>query len=229
MKRISLLMFALLFTLPSCSTMKQLGITPTSFETISAVREVLNGSAFQAISTLQKINKSGITGLLPQELQPVLGTLKSLGLGKEIDMITKQITNISGKAVKESGGIMKDAIKEVKFEDAVAIVVGGENAATQVLREAMYGSVKKRYSSQLDKELNKTEALQYWPMAVGAHNLFAKKKINGSLSDYIAERSVDALFLTMGKEESKIRKDPASLGKGVVTKVFDYYVKNKKK
>ena len=139
MKRISLLLFAFLFVLPSCGTMKQLGLAPTSFETITAVREVLNGSAFKAIATLQKLNQNGVTGLLPKELQPVLGTLKTLGLGKEIDLVTKQITNISGKAVKESGGIMKDAIKEVKFTDAVAIVVGGENAATQVLREAMYG------------------------------------------------------------------------------------------
>jgi len=228
MKRLSILLFAFLFFLPSCGTMKQLGLAPTSFETISAVREVLNGSAFKAIRTLQKLNKSGVAGLLPEQLQPVLGTMKTLGLGKEIETITKQIGNISGKVASESGGIMKDAIKEVKFDDAVAIVLGGENAATQVLKQAMYGSVKKRYSSQLDSELAKTDALQYWPMAAGAYNLFAKKKVDGKLSDFIAERSVDALFLTMGKEESKIRKDPKSLGKNVVTKVFDYYAKNKK-
>ena len=228
MKKLSLLLFAFMFALPSCSTLKQLGIEPSAFETVSAVKEVLNSSAFKAINILSKMNNGGVAGLLPKELQPVLGTMKSLGLGSEIDMITKQIGNISGKVAKESGGIMKDAIKEVKFTDAVAIVVGGENAATEVLRKAMYGTVKKRYSNQLNTELGKTDALKYWPMAAGAYNLFAKKKVDGSLSDFIAERSVDALFLTMGKEESKIRKNPASLEKAVVTKVFDYY-KNKKK
>ena len=64
-------------------------------------------------------------------------------------------------------------------------------------------------------------------MAAGAYNLFAKNKIDDTLSDFMAERAVDAVFLAMGKEEKQIRTDPASLGKAVVTKVFDYYVKNR--
>ena len=196
---------------------------PSTFETVSALKEVLNSSAFRSISTLKKMNDGGIEALLPKEIQPVLGTLRNIGLGNEIETVSSQIVNVSGLVVEESGYIMADAIKEVSFTDAVAIVVGGEDAATQVLREAMYASVKKRYSSRLEEELTKGDALKYWPMATGAYNLFSENKIKTSLPDFIAERSVDALFITMGKEESKIRKDPASLGKAVVTKVFDYY------
>jgi hypothetical protein len=122
---------------------------------------------------------------------------------------------------------MKDAIDELTFGDAVAIVVGGEDAATEVLREAMYGGVTKRYSQRLDEELQKTEVNKYWPMASTTYNLFAKEKIEESFSDYLAKRAVDALFLTMGKEEKEIRIDPASLGKATVTKVFDYYTKRR--
>lgn len=221
------LLLSILF-MPSCTTLQSLIAEPSSLETISALREVLNSSTFKAINTLAKLNKNGVEDVLPPEVQPVLSTLKTLGLGGEIDRITSTVGNISGEVAKESGGIMKDAISELKFTDAVAVVLGGEDAATQVLKNAMYGSVKKRYSSRLDTELGKTDALKYWPMATGAYNLFAKKKVNGSLSDFIAERAVDGLFLTMGKEESKIRENPSSLGNAVVTKVFDYY-KNKKK
>ena len=122
-----------------------------------------------------------------------------------------------------------DAIKEVKFKDAVGIVLGEPNAAANALKNGMYAAVKKRYSSKLEAELGKTEALKYWPMAAGAYNLFAKNKVDSSLSDFMAERAVDALFLTMGKEESNIRKDPNQLEKAVVSKVFDYYNKKKGK
>lgn len=66
-------------------------------------------------------------------------------------------------------------------------------------------------------------------MATGAYNLFASddKKVDNNLSDFMAERAVDALFLSMGKQEKAIRQDPASLGKSVVTKVFDYYQSKK--
>ena len=229
MKKIQLSILTLAIILSSCSSLQKIITEPTSLETISAVKEVLNSSAFRAVKTLRKLNKKGVNGFLPPELEPVLGSLKSLGLGKEIDKVNLKIGAVSKIMADESAGIIEDAVKEIKFKDAVKIVAGGENAATETLRQAMYGSVKKRYSSRLETELGKTEATQYWPLAANAYNLFASKKVDGSLSDFMAERAVDALFLNMGKEESKIRKNPKKLGKAVVTKVFDYYQKKKGK
>ena len=222
-----ILIMVVIYSNLSCKVLEDLAMQPSTFETVSALKEVLNSSAFRSITALKKMNDGGVEALLPAELQPVLGTLKTIGLGKELDDVSKQIVDVSGLVVEESGYIMSDAIKQIDFGDAVAVVVGGEDAATQVLREAMYVSVKNRYSTRLEEELAKGDALRYWPLATGAYNIFAKNKIESSLPDFLAERSVDALFIAMGKEESKIRKDPASLGKAVVTKVFDYY-SNKK-
>lgn len=225
MKKLILSFLVIITMTSSCKVLEQLALAPTELETISALKEVLNSSAFRSISTLKKMNDGGVEALLPQELQPVFGTLRNIGLGGKIDDVNKQIVSVSGVVVEESGYIMADAIKELTFTDAVAVVTGGKDAATQVLREKMYISVKKRYSGRLDEELQKGggDAMKYWPIATNAYNLFSNDKIEGSLSDFIAERSVDALFLTMGAEETEIRKDPASLGKAVVTKVFDYY------
>lgn len=201
---------------------------PTSLETISALHEVLNSSAFRTINTLRNLDKNGVESVLPKEIQPVLANLKKMGFGSEIDKITKSVGIASKLVAEESTGIVKDAIKQVKFKDAVAVVLGGEDAATAVMKEAMYGAVKQRYSSRLEAELSKSQVLEYWPLATTAYNLFAKNKIDANLPDFLAERSVDALFLGMGREEAKIRKDPASLGNAVVTKVFDYYQKKKR-
>lgn len=229
MKFAKLSCLTLLLLLSSCSVLKDISLAPTNLETITAVREILDSSAFRAIKTLQKLNKEGVDGFIPPEFQPVLASLKTLGLGKELENIEQKIGTVSKIMAEEGSGIMKDAIKEVKFKDAVAIVVGEPDAATNVLRNAMYASVKNRYSSKLETELEKLDILQYWPLAAGAFNLFAKKKVDTSLPDFMAERAVDALFLTMGKQEAQIRKDPGQLGKAVVTKVFDYYSKRKNK
>lgn len=224
------LFFATIFavSLSACSTLQALLAEPTAFETITALREILNSSAFKTIKKLKNINDNGALAVLPPEIQTVLGTLGTIGLGDEIEKVTNGIEKASTIVAEESTGIVTDAIKEVDFGDAVAVVVGGKDAATQVLREAMYGSVKKRYSDRLDVELNKTDANKYWPMAAGAYNLFAKEKIDNTLSDFLAERAVDAIFLGIGVEETEIRNDYKSLGSTVVTKVFDYYVGSKK-
>lgn len=228
MKRNLILLVALATLASSCSTLGALGLKPSTFETIAALKSILNSSTFRALKTLKSLNDSGVTGLLPEELQPVLNTMKTIGYGDEIDVVTKQIASISGIALDEGQGIMTDAIKNVSFSDAVSVVLGGEDAATEVLRNAMYGSVKQRYSAKIDNELQGTEALQYWPLATGAYNMFSSKKIEGNLSDFMAERAVDAVFLAMGKEEKEIRNNYQALGDVVVTKVFDYYQNNKK-
>ena len=228
MKKLMIPLLICTMMLSSCSTLNKLGIAPTSLESIQAVKALMDGSSFRAIKALQKMNAAGgVEGLLPKELVPVLGTLKTLGVGKEVDDITKQINGISKMVAGESAGIMKDAISSIKITDAVGVVMGAEDAATMLLKNAMYGSVKKRYSERLDAELGKTEVPQYWPMATGAYNLFAKNKVDSDLSGFLAERAVDALFLTMGKEEKQLRKDPKKLQNAVVTKVFDYYQKKK--
>lgn len=211
----------------SCSVVKNLNIKPSDLETVMALKNILDSSTFNALKTLKNINAGGIENALPSEVGTVLKTLKTVGYGDEIDHVTNAISNASKVMLTESEGIVGDAISELKFTDAVAVVLGGEDAATNVLKRAMYETVKKRYSSRLEQELGKTDALEYWPIASSAYNIFAKNKIDNSLSDFLAERSVDALFIAIGKEEASIRTDYKSLGNNVVTKVFDYYSKNK--
>ncbi len=216
------------FSVASCSTLGKMALKPSTWETIAAIKDILNSSVFKALAGLTKLHSDNPEASLPAEIKPVLATLKTLGYGDEVSKVTKAVGNASGIALNESKGIMADAIKEVNLGDAVSIVLGGEDAATQVLKKAMKGAIKKRYSAALEAQLGKTDALKYWPMAATAYNLFAKNKVDGNLSDFMAERAVDAIFLTMGSHEKEIRRDPASVGSAVVTKVFDYYNKRGK-
>lgn len=211
----------------SCKTIQNVGSAPSNIETLLAVKEVLNSSAFRSLESVAKTSDGGLMALLPDEVQPVMATLRTLGLGGQIDALNKKVEIASEAVLIEGKGLMSDAISEFKAEDAASIILGGENAATIALKNAMYGAVKKRYSSQLDDKLSDIDEVKHWDTAVSTYNLFAKNKIDGRLSDFIAERAVDAVFIGMGKEEAVIRQNPASLGKDVVTRVFDYY-QNKK-
>jgi len=210
----------------SCTTLQNLVTAPSGLETLTAVKEVLNSSAFKSLDKLAAVSNEGLIGVLPDEVKPIVNTLKTLGLGKELDELDQKVAKASGAVLFEGKGLMADAIKEFKPADAVAIVTGQEDAATIALKNAMYGAVKNRYSARLDNKLSEIPETKHWETALSTYNLFAKNKIEGSLSDFIAERAVDAVFIGMGKEEAVIRKDPASIGKDVVTRVFDYYKNN---
>lgn len=216
-----------ILVLSSCSTLNNINLAPSNLEALNALKSVLNSSTYRALDGLSNASNNGIEAILPDELKPVLATLKTLGLGDELNNLNKSISKVSGAAVNESEGIMKDAISELKISDAASVILGGEDAASIVLKNAMYGAVTKRYASKLDQELAKVPEVKYWDTAVTAYNLFSKNKINDNLSDFLAKRAVDAMFIAIGKEEAVIRKNPNSLNDPLVTRVFDYYKNNK--
>ena len=226
MKRIIPSVLTISILISSCKTLGELGIKPSGLETVMALKNMLDSSTFKAIKKLKNINDGGIESALPSEVGTVLKSLKAVGYGAEVDKVTKSIGHASTLVLGESESIISDAISELKFTDAVAVVLGGEDAATNVLKRAMYSTVKKKYSTRLGQELDKTDANKYWPIAASAYNIFSSNKMEGSLPDFLAERAVDGVFLAIGKEEAKARTDYKALGNSVVTKVFDYYSKN---
>jgi len=225
MKKFFLVFLTAALMLSSCSMLNQLNLKPSALETVMALREILNSSTFKAVKKLSQLSSDDPSRALPSEFKTVLDGLKTLGYGQEVDKITKQVGTASAVVLKESESIIAESIKEVDFGDAVSIVTGGKDAATQVLKNNMKTVVRRKYAERLDTELGKTEATKYWPIAAGAYNIFAKDKIDSSLSNFLADRAVDGVFLAIGHEEQEIRKDYKSLGKAVVTKVFDYYTK----
>ncbi len=225
MKNFILAALTMTFMLGSCATLKNALPIPTDLESVLALKEVLNSSTFKAINTLNNMRKG--TDGLPKKLEPVLAAMRTLGYGDKVDAVKQSIVDASALVADESEVIMKQAIKDLKFKDAAAIVVTGGDAATGVLKKAMYKTITDRYSGRLDEQLNKTEVKQYWPLAAGAYNLFAKEKVDGELSEFLAKRAVDALFLTTGQKEKDTRAAYKEVGSKVVNKVFDYY-KDKK-
>lgn len=219
----------IIFCSSACNILSGLGVEPSALETAVALRKVLDSSTFKTLKTLKQVNDEGIEGALPDELSTVLKGLRTLGVGGEVDAVTRQIEQATRVALVETEGTISDAIKTLRFKDAAAIALGGGDAATTVLREALYATVKQRYSQKIDAQLDRTEAKQYWPMAASAYNLFAKRKVQNDLSDYLAERAVDVVFLTIGKEERQTRANYRQMGDQLVNKVFDYYSAKKKR
>ncbi|MBK9734616.1 MAG: DUF4197 family protein [Saprospiraceae bacterium] len=181
MKTLIAFLLTTIVFLSSCSTLNQLGVKPSALETVMALREILNSSTFKAISKLKALNSEDPTTVLPAEFQPVLASLKSLGYGAEIDKVSKQVGVASTVVMAESEVIIKESIREVDFGDAVSIVTGGKDAATQVLQNNMKIVVRRKYAERLDQELAKTDVHKYWPIAAGAYNIFSKTKVDPSV------------------------------------------------
>jgi hypothetical protein len=63
-------------------------------------------------------------------------------------------------------------------------------------------------------------AEKYNQVAGKVADLGLVKKEDANIEQYVTGKSLDGLYLMIGEEEKKIRKDPVSTGSAVLKKVF---------
>ena len=81
--------------------------------------------------------------------------------------------------------------------------------------------MKTAFIPVIDSSLQKVNATKYYGDAVNRYNKVPfVKKMNPDLSDYVAERTLFALFDRIGVEEANIRNNPASRTSDLLKKVF---------
>jgi hypothetical protein len=132
----------------SCDTLKLPTALPgsgiTEMEASDGIREALSQGVIKGIGFLNKTD--GFFGnqayklFLPPDAVKIENTLRDLGMGKMVDKAILQINRSSEDAVGYAKPIFTDAIKQMTLTDALNIVKGPKDAATN------YFSKKQRRS-----------------------------------------------------------------------------------
>ena len=140
-KYILLLVFTMIIT--SCAELQQVvnqlpqAGTISNTDIATGLRQALDlGIDKQVTKLTQKdgfFKNELVKILLPEELQKVDKTLRSIGLASLADEGLKVLNRAAEDAVKEATPIFVSAVKGITFDDAKNILLGTEDAATQYL------------------------------------------------------------------------------------------------
>jgi hypothetical protein len=107
------------------------------------------------------------------------------------------------------------------FEDALGILMGSNNAATQYLDRTTRTQLYSEFNPVIKTSLDKFNALGYWKDAVTAYNKIPFiTKVNPSLDDYITQEALKGLFSMVEKEEADIRLNKLKRPTELLQKVF---------
>ncbi len=213
-------------TLASCEILKAPGTGITEAEAAGGIREALSQGVTRGISYLNKTD--GFFGdalyklLLPPDAKKIENTLRDLGMGKKVDQAILQINRAAEDAVGYAAPIFGDAIREMTIMDAINIVRGPNNAATEYFRQKTTDKLILAFSPVIRNSLDKLNATKYYADIVNLYNDFPTtiKKINPDLPSYVVGKAVDALFDLIGKEEANIRENPIARTTELLRKVF---------
>ena len=160
--------------------------------------------------------------LLPPDSQKAETVLRKIGLGGQVDKAILAINRAAEDAVGEAGPIFTSAIKEMTLTDALGIVRGNKDAATQYFKRNTSQELITALTPPVEASLDRTNATKYYADIANTYNRLPTSfdKVNPDLTDYVVGKAVDALFDQMAKEEANIRANPLARTTEILKKVF---------
>ena len=158
---------------------------------------------------------------LPGYLNDVAGLLKNLGQGKRLDELTLSLNRAAEAAVPMGKTLLVDAVKNMSVTDAKSILSGGETSVTTFFADKTRAPLGVRFLPIVTKATEKVGLLsKYNEFAGKAAGLGLVKKEDANIQQYVTGKSLDGLYLIIGEEEKKIRRDPVGTGSAILKKVF---------
>lgn len=225
-----LIAITLTLGLLSCETLSRLpnytAITET--EAAEGLRQALDQGVVRGINLLNK--QDGFFGnetyklFLPPEAQRIESTLRQLGMSGMVDRAIVQINRSAEDAVGFARPIFLDAIREMTITDAINIIKGSNDAATQYFRQKTTEKLTAAFTPVVKSSLDKFSATKYYGDLITTYNNFPTtiNKLNPDLTSYVVTKAVDALFDQVAKEEANIRANPAARTTEILKRVFGW-------
>lgn len=170
----------------SDAALDQLG-KPGAFSADDAIRIGLPGQA-KGLGDLMKLSdRAGLT-------QDISGSLN----------------RAAEQAAAEAKPIFRAAIDRATLKDAVAIGRGGDTGATDYLRQSAGGDILKKLTPLVKSALDRTGVLKQ------TSQLASFGMDDAKITDYVAKKTADGIFTYVGREETKLRRDPIGIGRSLM-------------
>lgn len=230
MKKLSIfsviIVFFIGFSLQSCEELE--GLIGND-ETAKALKEALT------ISTDTTVNQAGVLDgfyqnasikiLFPEEADEILSFIDNNPLAANLlDGLTENFVQRMNRAAEKAAPfaqeIFKETIRNITIIDALGILNGGDNAATDFLennaRPALYNSFK----PIVEDKISEVGADNIWSQVTTGYNTLSGQQVNTDINDYVTNKALDGIFKLIGEEEKKIREDPLHRVTELLQRVF---------
>lgn len=209
---------------PFLNQLPQQGVL-SNIDIANGLKEALNNGIDQQVSKLTQTDgffrNELVKIMIPEELQALDRGLRNIGMGSLADEGIKMLNRAAEDAVKGATPIFVDAVKQLTFNDARAILMGEQNAATQYLQRTTTNALYAKFNPVIKNSFNKVGADQVWNNIITRYNQIPLvQKVNPDLTDYTTRKAMDGVFIMIAVEEQNIRTNLSSRSSDVLKRVF---------
>lgn len=197
-------------------------------DAVTGLKEALANGVESAINSLGK--SDGFSGnnlvkiTVPESLNTAVIAARALGQGGYIDSFESTMNQAAEKAVPEAATILANAIRDMSVDDAVKVVNGPDDSATQYFRKMAETSLTEKFKPIVSEATNSAGVTTaYKNLTAQASNPLVGSLLGGSsldLDQYVTNKALDGLFKYIAIEEKRIRDNPAARTTAILQKVF---------
>lgn len=210
----------------SCSTLKQLGLIPSQFEMAAGLKQALEQGLFRSFDAFKDPAVNPLLAFVfPGDAQKITKTLENVGLGSLVNKTTGKVNHAMSAAFTTAKPIFLNSLKNMSISDAAKILITDNNhAATDYFKASTKANLIAAFRPIADSTMKMDGADKDWTRIANIINNvpFVNLKVENNLSDFVAARAVDGMYLLVAQEEAKIRKDIGFRKTDLMQKVFGY-------
>jgi hypothetical protein len=197
----------------------------TKGDVAAGLKEALGVAGNLAVKRLSaKDGYMGDTAIripLPGVLGSAHKRLAPFGMAGPLDDLQLRVNRAAEAAAPVAGKMIIDAAKSMTFDDAMAILRGGDNAATTYLRGKTEANLRKTLRSHFTEVLTASGALTALDTAVTKYGAgLIKTDTKTWLAEEATTGALNGLFYYLAREEQAIRRDPVKRTSDILRKVF---------
>jgi hypothetical protein len=158
---------------------------------------------------------------LPKALQDASRLLRTFGMGKQVEDLEVSLNRAAEAAVPRAKSLLVDAVKAMTVADAKKILTGGETSVTAFFADRTRTPLGGTFLPVVHQATSQVGLVKkYDRITTKAQGLGLYQPEDPSVDHYVTRKALDGLYLMIGEEEKKIRRDPIGTGSALLAKVF---------
>jgi hypothetical protein len=191
----------------------------------SGIRAALERGAVAAVGSLGR--QDGFLGNpkvrieLPGSLKDAAKLLRLTGQQHRVDELVTAMNRAAEAAVPEAKAMLSAAVRSISVGDARRIVSGGEDSVTQFFAAKTRAPLVQKFLPIVKRETARVDlAARFNAVASKAAGMGLVKGDDANIERYVTGKALDGLYVMIGEEERKIRRDPIGTGSALLARVF---------
>ena len=146
--------------------------------------------------------------------------MRMLGMGEQVDDLEIGMNRAAEQATPQAKQIFVAALKKMTFSDARHILTGDDTAATEYFQHTSSTDLTTAFTPIVHHSLEQVGVVKQYDRVIKNAPGGSAIATEFDLDKYVVGKTLDGLFLMLGEEEKKIRKNPAAQTTALLKEVF---------